>query len=156
MIIEDTAEVSLEHENLVRFEARRPQNGSPDVSVRDLVRASMRCRPDRPVLSEIRDAATFELLIVLNSGYAGSLSTCHGSSAAEALDKFATLVLQAGMDLPHKSIKSAIADCIDVVVHLERRAGQRKVMEVLKVCGYDAESERYSLAAMIAKCRGCQ
>src|SRR5215468_5742779 len=120
LLIEDTAEIRLEHANLVRFEARREQNGFPAVSIRDLLKASLRHRPDRVLLGEVRGGEAFDLLQVLNTGHAGTLSTIHASSAARALARFSSCVLQSGIGLPYASIKSNVGDSLDVIVHLER------------------------------------
>src|SRR3984957_8820876 len=87
LLIEDTAEIQLHHENLVRFEARREQNGSPAVSIRDLLKASLRHRPDRILLGEIRGGEAFDLLQLLNTGHSGTLSTIHASSAKQGLTR---------------------------------------------------------------------
>ena len=85
LLIEDTAEIQLVHANLVRFEARREQNGAPAVSIRDLLKAALRHRPDRVLLGEIRSGEAFDLLQLLNTGHSGTISTLHASSAKQAL-----------------------------------------------------------------------
>jgi pilus assembly protein CpaF len=100
LLIEDTAELHLEHPNLVRFEARREQNGVPAVSIRDLLKAALRHRPDRLLLGEIRGSEAFDLLQLLNTGHAGRLSTIHSSSAKQGLARFTSCVLQSGVELP--------------------------------------------------------
>jgi pilus assembly protein CpaF len=97
LLIEDTAEIQLAQSNLVRFEARREQNGVPAVSIRDLLKASLRHRPDRILLGEIRGSEAFELLQLLNTGHAGTLSTIHASSAKQGLARFTSCVLQSGI-----------------------------------------------------------
>src|SRR5579871_4196791 len=127
LLIEDTAEIRLAHGNLVRLEARREQAGVEPVSIRHLLRAALRHRPDRIVLGEVRGGEAFELLQLLNTGHSGTLSTIHASSAAQALGRFAHCVLESDAQLPHRSIKAAIADSVNVVVHLERRPGRRYI-----------------------------
>ena len=95
VVIEDTAEIRLDKPNLVRFEARRAQADMPAVTIRDLVRASLRHRPDRLIIGEVRGAEAFDLLQALNTGHAGSLSTIHANSAAQALTRLVNCVLQA-------------------------------------------------------------
>ena len=97
VLIEDTAELQLPQTNLVRFEARREVNGMPAVSIRDLLRASLRHRPDRIILGEVRSGEAFDLLQLLNTGHAGTLSTIHANSAKQALARFTSCVLQSGV-----------------------------------------------------------
>src|SRR5271156_3362191 len=116
LLIEDTAEIQLHHENLVRFEARREQNGTPAVSIRDLLKAALRHRPDRILLREIRGGEAFDLLQLLNTGHSGTLSTIHASSAKQGLARFTSCVLQSGVELPYRAVKSNIGDSLNVVV----------------------------------------
>jgi pilus assembly protein CpaF len=90
IVIEDTSEIQIEKDNLVRLEARREQPGVPSVPIRDLLKTTLRLRPDRIIVGEIRGGEAFDFLQALNTGHSGSLSTIHGSSAAEALSRFAT------------------------------------------------------------------
>ena len=106
LLIEDTAEIQLTHENLVRFEARREQNGLPAVAIRDLLKAALRHRPDRILLGEIRGGEAFDLLQLLNTGHSGTLSTIHANSAKQGLARFTSCVLQSGVDLPYRAIKT--------------------------------------------------
>lgn len=150
VIIEDTSEIHLSKDNLVRLEARREQNGLPAVSIRDLLKATLRHRPDRIILGEIRGGEAFDLLQLLNTGHSGTLSTLHASSASQGLSRFTSCVLQSGMELPYRAIKSNIADSLDLVVHLERRPGKRLVSEVLGVRSYDPENDRYEFNPVYA------
>jgi pilus assembly protein CpaF len=143
VLIEDTAEIQIQKPNLVRFEARREQQALPAVTIRDLLKATLRHRPDRIILGEIRGGEAFDLLQLLNTGHSGTLSTVHATSAAQGLARFTSCVLQSGIELPYRAIKSNIADSLNSVVQLERRPGQRSVSEVLQVNGYDPESDRY-------------
>lgn len=143
VLIEDTAEIQVQKPNLVRFEARREQQGLPGVTIRDLLKATLRHRPDRIILGEIRGGEAFDLLQLLNTGHSGTLSTVHATSASQGLARFTSCVLQSGIELPYRAIKSNIADSLNLVVQLERRPGQRFVSEVLIIRGYDPESDRY-------------
>ena len=145
LVIEDTAEVQIRTPNLVRLEARREQNGVPAVTIRDLLKASLRHRPDRILLGEIRGAEAFDLLQLLNTGHSGTLSTVHANSAAQALTRFTSCVLQSGVELPYRAIKNNIADSLNILVHLERRPGRRFVSEVAAISGYEPELDRYDL-----------
>lgn len=146
LLIEDTSEIQLEKPNLVRFEARQAQAGLPAVAIRDLLKASLRHRPDRIILGEIRGGEAFDLLQLLNTGHSGTLSTVHASSAQQAISRFTSCVLQSGVELPYRAIKTNIGDSLNVIIQLERRPGIRFVSEVLEIQGYDAESDRYDLS----------
>lgn len=148
LLIEDTAEIQLAHENLVRFEARREQNGTPAVSIRDLLKAALRHRPDRILLGEIRSGEAFDLLQLLNTGHSGTISTIHASSAKQGLARFTSCVLQSGIDLPYRSIKTNIADSLNVVIQVERRPGRRFISEVLEINSYDPDADLFDFCAI--------
>ena len=148
LVIEDTAEIHLAQENLVRFEARREQNGLPGVAIRDLLKAALRHRPDRILLGEVRSGEAFDLLQLLNTGHSGTLSTIHASSAQQGLARFTSCVLQSGVDIPYKAIRSNIADSLNLVVHLERRPGRRFISEVLLINGYDPDTDLFDYGAV--------
>jgi len=112
VIIEDTAEIQIRKDNLVRLEARREQNGLPAVTIRDLLKATLRHRPDRIILGEIRGGEAFDLLQLLNTGHSGTLCTLHATSAAQGLSRFTSCVLQSGVELPYRAIKTNIADSL--------------------------------------------
>ena len=148
LLIEDTAEIQLHHENLVRFEARREQNGTPAVSIRDLLKAALRHRPDRILLGEIRSGEAFDLLQLLNTGHSGTLSTIHASSARQGLARFTSCVLQSGIELPYRAVKTNIGDSLNVVVHIERRPGRRFISEVLEVNSFDPDADLFDFRAV--------
>jgi pilus assembly protein CpaF len=150
VVIEETAEIHLCKPNLLRFEARRAQpalgqeSPLPAVTIADLLRATLRHRPDRILVGEVRGAEAFDLLQALNTGHQGSLTTIHANSAEQALTRLAHCVLTANTGLPHHSIREAIALAVHVVVHMARLAnGQRRVTEVLRVSGYDPSHDRF-------------
>jgi pilus assembly protein CpaF len=152
LLIEDTAEIQLAQANLVRFEARQAQSGTPAVSIRDLLKASLRHRPDRILLGEIRGGEAFDLLQLLNTGHAGTLSTIHASSAKQGLARFTSCVLQSGVDLPYRAIKTNIGDSLNVIIQVERRPGRRFISEVLEINSYDPDADLFdSCAIYIAK-----
>ena len=151
LVIEDTAEIHLGHPNLVRFEAGPPQNGLPRVAIRDLLKAALRHRPDHILLGEIRGGEAFDLLQLLNTGHSGTLSTIHASSAKQALARLASCVLESGVELPYRAIKSNIADSLQVVVQIERRPGRRYVSEVLEIRGYDPDADLFDCSAIYQK-----
>ncbi len=148
LLIEDTAEIQLTHANLVRFEARREQNGAPAVSIHDLVKAALRHRPDRMLLGEVRGGEAFDLLQLLNTGHSGTMSTIHASSAKQGLSRFTSCVLQSGVELPYRAIKATIADSLNVVIHIERRPGCRFISEVLEIKGYDPDTDQFAFGSV--------
>jgi pilus assembly protein CpaF len=145
ILIEDTAEIQIHKDNVLRFEARREQNGLPAVTVRELLKATLRHRPDRIILGEIRGGEAFDLLQLLNTGHSGTISTVHANSAAQGISRFTTCVLQSGVEIPYRAIKTNIADSLNMIFQMERRPGMRFVSEVLEIRGYDPEADRYDL-----------
>jgi pilus assembly protein CpaF len=151
VVIEETAEIHLDKPNLLRFEARRAlaplgqEQPLPAVSIADLVRATLRHRPDRIIVGEVRGGEAFDLLQALNTGHLGSLTTIHANSAEQALTRLAHCVLTANVGLPHHSIREAIALAINLVVHVARTDAGRRVTEVARVAGYDTSSDRFRL-----------
>jgi pilus assembly protein CpaF len=148
-VIEDTAELKIDHPNVFRFEAHKEQvDGSgkvmvPAVTVRDLVKATLRHRPDRLIIGEVRGGEAFDLLDALNTGHTGSISTLHANSALQALSRLATLTLRADVDLPYKAIQGEIGDLIDLVIHIQRKDSQRSISQVLQLHGFDADRGCY-------------
>src|SRR5262249_52901132 len=134
--------------NLVQLEARRAQPQTPAVTIRDLLRTSLRLRPDRILLGEVRGGEAFDLLQALNTGHAGTLATLHANSAVQAIARFTTCVLQAGVELPYRAIRSNIAEAVNLLVHIERHHGKRLVREVYAIRGYDPALDRYDLGAL--------
>jgi pilus assembly protein CpaF len=149
VLIEETSEIRIDKPNLVRFEARRAQTPIgqeaplPAVSIADLVRATLRHRPDRIIVGEVRGPEAFDLLQALNTGHLGSLTTIHANAAEQALTRLAHCVLTANVGLPHRSVREAIALAVHLVVHLARVGGRRVVTEVVTVRGYDARDDRF-------------
>jgi pilus assembly protein CpaF len=143
VVIEETSELQIVQVNVVRFEARRAQRDLPAVTVRDLLRATLRHRPDRVILGEVRGGEAYDLLQALNTGHAGTLSTIHANSATQALNRLASCVLQAGVDLPYEAIRHQIAESINIVIHLDRRLGRRVVSGCLRVSGYVTGGDAY-------------
>jgi len=112
--------------------------------------SSLRHRPDRIILGEIRGGEAFDLLQLLNTGHSGTLSTVHASSAAQALSRFTSCVLQSGVELPYRAIKTNIGDSLNVIIQLERRRGTRSVSEILEIRGYDSDPDRYYVAPVFS------
>jgi pilus assembly protein CpaF len=154
VLIEETSEILMEQPNVVRFEARRSQtplgqeSPLPAVTIADLVRATLRHRPDRIIVGEVRGAEAFDLLQALNTGHQGALSTIHANSAEQALTRLAHCVLTANVGLPHASTREAIGMAIHLVVHVDRVGRNRVVTEVVSVGGYEHSSDRFRLARL--------
>lgn len=136
--IEDSAELKiLNIRNLVRLETRNAGvEGCREISVRDLIRASLRMRPDRIIVGEVRGAEAMDMLQCLNTGHSGSLSTGHANSAQDMLSRLETMVLS-GMDIPLQAVRGQIASAIDIIVHVGRlRDKTRKVLDIVEVTGH--------------------
>jgi pilus assembly protein CpaF len=151
VLIEDTAELQIGAPNLVRFEARREQRDLPAVTIRMLLRATLRHRPDRIIVGEVRGEEAFDLLQALNTGHAGTLSTIHANAAEQALARLASCVMQGGLELPYQAVRQQIADAVQYVVHLARRSGQRQVTELVRVHRYDSAHDRYELEVLFLR-----
>jgi pilus assembly protein CpaF len=133
--IEDAAELRLQQPHVVRLESRPAGvEGRGEVTIRDLLRNALRMRPDRIVIGEVRGVEALDLLTALNTGHDGALSTVHANSPADALSRLETLVLMAGVGLPHATVAEQVRRGIDLVVHLQRGAdGARRVSEIAEV-----------------------
>ena len=139
--IEDAVELQLQQDHVVRLESR-PANieGKGEVSIRDLVRNSLRMRPDRIVVGEVRGGESLDMLQAMNTGHDGSISTVHANSPRDAVARLETLVLMAGMDLPLRAIREQIASAVNLIVHISRlRDGSRRVTHVTEVQGMEGD-----------------
>lgn len=136
--IEDSAELQLQGiENLVRLETRNGGPGVEEISIRDLIRSSLRMRPDRIVVGEVRGGEALDMLQCLNTGHDGSMSTGHANSSKDMLSRLENMVLMAA-ELPLAAIRQQIASGLDIIVHLGRlRDKSRKVLDISEVCGYE-------------------
>jgi pilus assembly protein CpaF len=133
--IEDAAELQLHQRHVLRLEAR-PKNieGEGEIPIRDLVRNSLRMRPDRIIVGEVRGGEALDMLQAMNTGHDGSLSTVHANSPRDALARIETMVLMAGFDLPIKAIRSQVSSALDAVIHIERlEDGSRRVTAITEV-----------------------
>ena len=137
--IEDAAELRLEHPHLVSLEAR-PMNleGRGQISIRDLVRNSLRMRPDRIVVGECRGGEALDMLQAMNTGHDGSLTTAHANSPRDLLSRLEVMVLMAGMEMPINAIREQVASAVDIIVHQSRfSCGSRKVTHISEVTGVE-------------------
>ena len=135
--IEDSAELQLKNVvNLVRLESRNSNvEGMNAVTIRELIKSSLRMRPDRVIVGEVRDAAAIDMLAAMNTGHDGSLSTGHANSSGDMITRLESMVLM-GMELPLEAVRRQIASAVDVIIHLGRlRDGSRKVLEIAEVTG---------------------
>lgn len=140
--IEDNAELQIQGpRNLVRLEARKAnEEGDNQVTIRDLIKASLRMRPNRIVVGEVRGDETIDMLQAMNTGHDGSLSTGHGNSPRDMLSRLETMILM-GLEIPIPAIRRQIASGIDLMVHLGRmRDKSRKVLEILEITGYECQT----------------
>ena len=139
--IENAAELQLRQEHVVTLESRPPNiEGKGEITIRDLVINSLRMRPDRIIVGEIRDEAALDMLQAMNTGHDGSMTTCHSNSPRDTLARLETMVMMAGMELPIRAIREQVASAIDLVVHQERmRDGTRKVVNITEVTGMEGD-----------------
>jgi pilus assembly protein CpaF len=138
--IEDAAELQLRQRHVARLEARPAGPDGKEITIRDLVISSLRMRPDRLIVGEVRGPEALDMLQAMNTGHDGSMTTLHANKPRDALSRIETLVLMAGYDLPLRAIRAQITSAINVVVHLERlRDGSRKVVQISEVSGMEED-----------------
>lgn len=140
--IEDSAELQLKQEHVVRLETR-PANieGSGEVTQRDLVRNSLRMRPNRIILGEVRGAEALDMLQAMNTGHDGSISTIHANTVRDAMARLATMVMMAGIELPDRAIREQIASAINMIIHLVRfHDGTRKIVKISEITGMEGNT----------------
>jgi pilus assembly protein CpaF len=133
--IEDAAELQLKQDHVVRLESR-PANieGKGAVTIRDLVKNSLRMRPDRIIVGEVRDASALDMLQAMNTGHDGSICTLHSNGPRDTLARMETMVLMAGMDLPIRAIREQVASAVDLIVHQARlKDGSRRITHITEV-----------------------
>jgi pilus assembly protein CpaF len=140
--IEDSAELKLQQEHVVRLETRPPNiEGQGTVTARDLVRNALRMRPDRIVVGEVRGGEALDMMQAMNTGHDGSISTVHANSARDALSRLETMMLMAGITLPERALREQIASALDVIVQLTRLSdGSRKLVEFSEVTGMEGST----------------
>jgi pilus assembly protein CpaF len=142
LTIEDSAELHLKQEHVVRLETRLPNiEGRGEVTQRDLVRNALRMRPDRIILGEVRGGEALDMLQAMNTGHDGSLSTIHSNSTRDAMARLETMVLMSGMDLPEMAIREQIASAINIVIQLVRFPdGTRKIVKITEMTGMEGNT----------------
>ncbi|MAE72606.1 MAG: pilus assembly protein TadA [Bdellovibrionaceae bacterium] len=139
--VEDAAELQMLQEHVVRLETRPPNlEGTGEITIRDLIKNSLRMRPDRIVVGECRDGAALDMLAAMNTGHDGSMTTVHANNPNEALSRLETLCLMAGMELPLTAIREQIAGAVDLIIQIGRLSdGSRKVLSITEVVGMSGE-----------------
>jgi pilus assembly protein CpaF len=139
--IEDAAELQLQQDHVITLESR-PSNieGMGEIKIRELVRNALRMRPDRIIVGEVRGAETLDMLQAMNTGHEGSLTTIHANSPRDALSRLETLVMTAGVELPHRAIREQIASAFDLLVQIQRLVdGSRRITHISEVLGMEAD-----------------
>ena len=138
--IEDAAELKIKSENLVRLESRPAQDNEGGTSIRQLVINALRMRPDRILVGECRGAEVLDMLVAMNTGHEGSMTTVHANSARESLRRLESMLLLSGVELPPRVSREHISSALDLVVNIQRQAdGSRKVVEIMEVGGMEGE-----------------
>jgi len=139
--IEDAAELKLHQPHVISLETRTTNyERSGEITIRDLVRNSLRMRPDRIIVGEVRGKEAFDMLQAMNTGHEGSLTTLHANSCIDALHRLETMVLMANIDLPVKAVREYIQSAISIIVNIERLAdGKRKITSISEVTGFDED-----------------
>src|SRR5213594_1124627 len=137
--IEDAAELQIDHPHVIALEHRPPNvEGKGELTIRQLLRNSLRMRPDRILVGEVRGAEALDMLQAMNTGHDGSMSTIHSNSARDALSRLETMVMMASIDIPFEAVRAQIASAVNLIVHQARMPdGRRKVAQIAEVVGYD-------------------
>ena len=139
--IEDAAELQLQQEHVITLESRPPNiEGQGEIRIRELVRNALRMRPDRIIVGEVRGAETLDMLQAMNTGHEGSLTTIHANSPRDALSRLETLVMTAGVELPHRAIREQIASAFDLLIQISRLVdGSRRLTHISEVLGMESD-----------------
>jgi pilus assembly protein CpaF len=140
--IEDAAELRLKQEHVISLETRLTNyEGEGEITIRDLVINSLRMRPDRIIVGEVRGKEAFDMLQAMNTGHSGSLSTMHANSPADALNRLEAMILMAGMEIPVKAIRQYIEKALDIVIQVERFSdGRRRVVSICEIVGFEGDN----------------
>src|SRR5881398_2085715 len=138
--IEDAAELQIDHPHVISLEHRPPNvEGKGELTIRQLLRNSLRMRPDRILVGEVRGSEALDMLQAMNTGHDGSMSTIHSNSARDALSRLETMVMMASIDIPFEAVRAQIASAVNLIVHQARMPdGRRKVAQIAEVVGYDS------------------
>ena len=142
--IEDAAELKLKQSHVISLETRVSNYDSKsEITIRDLVRNSLRMRPDRIIVGEVRGAEAFDMLQAMNTGHEGSLTTLHANGCIDALNRLETMVLMGGIEIPVLAIRDYIENAIDIVINITRLSdGRRKITDVSEIDGFNGKDIR--------------
>jgi pilus assembly protein CpaF len=145
VVIEDTAEIKLEHPNTVRLEAQKAQPGRAAITISQLLETALRLRPDRILVGEVRNAAAYDLLQAMNTGHSGTMTTLHANTANLALTRLASLALRAEQNIDHAALRSEIADVVNLIVQTtqDKLTGRRHVSELVRVEKYNYQTDQF-------------
>jgi pilus assembly protein CpaF len=136
--IEDTAELKISARNIVRMECRMPLGNEPAIEMQDLVKNALRMRPDRLIIGECRGGEAWDMLQAMNTGHSGGMTTLHANSAIDALRRLESMILRAGLDVPHRVIKEDISQIVNILIQVERSTnGKRRIIEIVELTGLD-------------------
>ena len=152
VVIEDSAELQLPQPNLVNLEAKKANlEGKGEISIKDLVRASLRMRPDRIVVGECRGGEALDMLQAMNTGHDGSMTTGHANSPSEMLQRLQVMVMEAGESMPVAAIRQQIAAAVDVIVQIQRQRDRvRRVTHISEIVGYDFDQDQVIIEDIFA------
>jgi pilus assembly protein CpaF len=153
--VEDAAELQLQQQHVIRMETR-PANleGVGAVSIRDLVKNTLRMRPDRIIVGECRGAEALDMLQAMNTGHDGSMTTAHANAPEDMLRRLETMVMMAGMDLPLRAIREQIVSALTIIVQQSRRkTGRRLVTEIAWIRGLDRETAQYDVVPLVSRAK---
>ena len=155
IVIEDSKELSLELPHVVHLEAQPPDSrGSGEITVRQLLKATLRMRPDRIIIGEIRGKEALDLIQAMTSGHRGCLSTLHGTLPLDTLSRLETMALMSDVQMPIAALRAQIASAVDVVIQVSRqRDGLRRVTHVAEVAGFDS-ARGYCLRSLLPEAAG--
>lgn len=138
--IEDTRELQFQHINTVRLEARPPSNTSQGLTIRDLLKNTLRMRPDRIIVGEVRGGEVFDLLQAMNTGHEGSMTSVHANSPSECLIRLENLYLLSGYEIPLKALRYQVSSAVDYIIQVKRnKSGERVIQQVTEVAGMEGE-----------------
>jgi pilus assembly protein CpaF len=153
VVIEDSKEVQLQRRNVVQLEARPPDpKGRGEVTIRDLFRATLRMRPDRIVVGEIRGGEALEIIQAMTSGHGGCLATLHATYPRDSLTRLETMAMMSKVDIPLAAMRLQIASAVNVIVQVKRlRDGSRKISHLTEVLGFDSGAGAYRLQDLFAR-----
>ena len=140
--IEDAAELQLQQDHVVRLETRPPNiEGKGRISATELVKNSLRMRPDRVIIGECRGGETLDMLQAMNTGHEGSLTTCHANTPRDAIARLETMIMMAGFEMPIKAMRTQIASAVDLIVQANRlQGGPRKTTHITEVLGMEQDT----------------